>query len=407
MTTIPKLRFKEFSDDWEEKKLGHILSFKNGINASKEQYGTGYKFINVLDIINNTTIMYDNIIGSVDVSADIFEKNKIEYGNILFQRSSETREDAGQASVYLDKERAATFGGFVIRGQQKQEYDPKFINYMFKTSHARKEITQKSNGSTRYNVGQDTLSKVLIFLPQEQEQQKIATFLTLIDNKIEQLKKKIVLLEKYKKVSVQKIFSQKIRFKDDDGSEFGDWEEKKISDFLILTLREINKPLDNYLAIGIRSHCKGTFQKPDSDPTKIAMDKLYVVKTNDLIVNITFAWEGAIAIVKKEDEGGLVSHRFPTYTFNEEITTPKYFKYIMTQKKFVYRLGLISPGGAGRNKVMSKKDFIKLKLMLPLLEEQEKIASFLSSIDKKINETTQQLKKMQIFKKALLQQMFI
>jgi len=143
------------------------------------------------------------------------------------------------------------------------------------------------------------------------------------------------------------------------------WSQRLLSDFLIPTLREIEKPKVNYLAIGLRSHCKGTFQKPDSDPSKIAMEKLFRVKENDLIVNITFAWEGAIAIVKENDEGGLVSHRFPTYTFDTNITSHHFFKHQFINKRFRYLLDLISPGGAGRNRVMSKKEFVKLKVPLP------------------------------------------
>ena len=134
-----------------------------------------------------------------------------------------------------------------------------------------------------------------------------------IKSKKERKSRKEELLHQYKKGVIHKIFNKYIRFKSDDGSEFCEWEEYTLNDFLIPTLREVEKPKENYLAIGVRSHCKGTFKKPDSEPDKIAMDKLYIVKENDLIVNITFAWESAIAIVKKEDEGGLVSHRFPTY----------------------------------------------------------------------------------------------
>ncbi len=87
---------------------------------------------------------------------------------------------------------------------------------------------------------------------------------------------------------------------------------------MTFTTREIEKPTENYLALGIRSHGKGIFHKPDSDPKAIAMDKLYEVKENDFIVNITFAWEHAVAIISKEDEGGLVSHRFPTYVIDQK-----------------------------------------------------------------------------------------
>lgn len=118
MRKVPKLRFKEFSDEWKEKKLGDILEVKNGVNASKEQYGKGIKFINVLDILNNDFITYDNIIGKVDIDNNTLEKYSVTYRDILFQRSSETREEVGMADVYLDKKNIATFGGFVIRGKK-------------------------------------------------------------------------------------------------------------------------------------------------------------------------------------------------------------------------------------------------------------------------------------------------
>jgi type I restriction enzyme S subunit len=214
-------------------------------------------------------------------------------------------------------------------------------------------------------------------------------------------------LEQYKKGVTQKIFNQEIRFKNDNGNDFANWEEKKLETFLIPTLREVNKPDELYLAIGVRSHCKGTFQKPDSEPETIAMDKLYIVKENDLIVNITFAWEGAIAIVKKEDDGGLVSHRFPTYTFNRKISSHNFFRFVFTQKEFRSALDLISPGGAGRNRVLNKKDFLKINVKLPSIPEQEKIADFLSAIDGKIDFVNQQLKKTREYKRGLLQQMFV
>jgi len=125
----PKLRFNEIDDPWIQYILGDIMTFKNGINANKEDYGSGIKFINVLDIINNNYITNENIIGSVTIEEKEFSKNSIEYGDILFQRSSETRDEVGQANVYLDKSKKSVFGGFVIRGRSTSDYNPIFMNF--------------------------------------------------------------------------------------------------------------------------------------------------------------------------------------------------------------------------------------------------------------------------------------
>jgi type I restriction enzyme, S subunit len=257
------------------------------------------------------------------------------------------------------------------------------------------------------SLSKTTIGSLVVNLPSLPEQKKIAFFLSAVDEKIQQLTKKKELLEQYKKGVMQQLFSGQLRFKDENGNPYPDWEEKLLGDVLEQQVREVPKPIINYLAIGVRSHVKGTFQKPDSDPKKIAMEKLFVVKENDLVVNITFAWEGAIAIVKKEDEGGLVSHRFPTYTFREEQTSHDYFKQIIIDKKFRFTLDLISPGGAGRNRVLSKKEFVKIKWSFPCIEEQQKIATYLSSIDTKIESVNNQITQTQTFKKGLLQQMFV
>jgi len=142
--TVPKLSFPEFNNLWIEKILSELLEFKNGFNAPKENYGSGEKFISVLDIIQNDYLIHDRIIGSVQVIPAVFEKYKVEFGDIIFQRSFETREEVGQANVYIDTTRPATFGGFVIRGKKVGEYDPAFLNYLLKIPSSRNEITSKS-----------------------------------------------------------------------------------------------------------------------------------------------------------------------------------------------------------------------------------------------------------------------
>lgn len=184
------------------------------------------------------------------------------------------------------------------------------------------------------------------------------------------------------------------------------WKEKRFDEVLTPIVRERKKPIEAYTGLGLRSHGKGTFLKRLEDPKKNAMEYLYEVKCDDLIVNITFAWEGAVAIAGPSDDGALVSHRFPTYTFEKGEASHGFFRYIILDKQFVYSLGVISPGGAGRNRVLSKNDFLKLKVLLPDTEEQQKIADCLSNVDELIAAQGRKLDALKTHKKGLMQQLF-
>ena len=196
----------------------------------------------------------------------------------------------------------------------------------------------------------------------------------------------------------------KLRFPEFRGAE--PWKVSRFDEVLSPVVRQRPKPAEAYLGLGLRSHGKGTFLKPLEDPAKNSMDQLYEVKAHDLIVNITFAWEGAVAIAQECDEGALVSHRFPTYTFEKGRTAPEFFRYIILGKQFVYNLGVISPGGAGRNRVLSKNDFLKLRVALPMPAEQQKIAECLSSMDDLMAAQARKVDALKTHKKGLMQQLF-
>lgn len=415
---VPKLRFKEFSGDWKEKKFADIYDFfqTNSFSRALLNYESGdVKNIHYGDIhtkFKSNFFIYKEKVPFISADVDtskLKDENYCQIKDLVIADASEDYNDIGKTIEIIelnDEKLVAGLHTYIAR-DTKNKMALGFGGYFMQTYSVRLQMMKLATGISVLGISKSNLSNMSLVIPSKQEQEKIASFLISIDTKIEQIRKKEELLHQYKKGVIQKIFNKYIRFKSDDGSEFCEWEEYTLNDFLIPTLREVEKPKENYLAIGVRSHCKGTFKKPDSEPDKIAMDKLYIVKENDLIVNITFAWESAIAIVKKEDEGGLVSHRFPTYTFDEKISNSKYFQYVIIQKRFRTMLDLISPGGAGRNRIMSKKDFLTLKWELPCIEEQNKIANFLSLIDTKIEHVQKQLESSKDFKKALLQQMLV
>lgn len=185
-----------------------------------------------------------------------------------------------------------------------------------------------------------------------------------------------------------------------------DWTLGKMSDIIENVSRPVPKPNKPYWRLGIKSWAKGTFHTFVDDPETVNMDELYEVKEKDLIVNITFAWEHAIAIAKKEDEGMLVSHRFPTYVFKEE-QVPEYYQAVITQRYFKDMLDHISPGGAGRNRVLNRKDFLNLPCFVLSINEQKKISEILTTCDRIIELKQQLLEEKRRQKQWLMQKLLL
>ncbi|MFZ1559936.1 MAG: restriction endonuclease subunit S, partial [Saprospiraceae bacterium] len=377
---------------------------------------SGYKFINVLDILNNEFLTHDKIIGSVDVTKDIVDRYPVNYGDILFQRSSETREDVGSACVYLDNNNTATFGGFVIRGRKIGEYNPVFLNKLLKTDSARDSITSKSGGSTRFNVGQETLSTVDLLLPSLPEQQKIADFLTSVDAKISHLKKKKEALEKYKKGVTQQVFSQELRFKSDDGSEYPDWEEKKLGaniEFLSgiafkgYEISENSKGTPILRGINITEGAIRHTTQIDryyigSDVSRF---EKYIVEENDLVIGMDGSKVGKnVALIKKDDAKSILIQRVARIRASKKADIHFIYQNIFSKKFHDYVDVVNTSSGIPHISAQQIKDF---KIKFPIVNEQTKIANFLSAIDEKIQLVQGQVEKMEVWKKGLLQKMFV
>ena len=234
---VPHLRFPEFSGEWEIYPLTDFMSFKNGMNPDAKRFGRGTKFISVMDILNNQFICYDNIRASVEVVDGDIETYGVNYGDILFQRSSETLEDVGQANVYLDS-KPAVFGGFVIRGKSKSNYYPMFFRYLLASPTARKKIIVKGAGAQHFNIGQDGLSKVCLNIPSIQEQEKIAKLFECIDTRIATQNKIIEDLKKLKSaISLKMLHSDS-------------WEQFKIQDIASIGRGRVMGYLDDFMFEG-------------------------------------------------------------------------------------------------------------------------------------------------------------
>lgn len=404
----PKLRFKadDGSDfpNWEARTLDTLMSFKNGINASGEKFGKGIKCISVMDILNNSYITYDIIKGYVDIDEKTLHSFSVEYGDVVFQRSSENVEDAGRANVYMDKEKIATFSGFVIRGKRKTDYEPLFMNALMSTFFVRKQIMAKAQGAQHINIGQEMLNSVVVIMPRLPEQQKIADFLSAIDTVIEKQQATAKAWEQRKKGVMQKLFNQEVRFKADDGSDFPDWEEKRFGD-IVKEFKEkttienedtlLSCAIDGiYLNSELFGHQRG---QSNIGYLKIKQGTLILSAQNLHLGNVN---------VNMRFKHGIISPAYKTYQIvgcNVKYMN-QWVKWDKT-KQFFYNATTVGASGCRRNVDWMLLYQQVLKLPSPL--EQQKIADCLSALDDVIKKQKEILEKCKELKKGLLQQMFV
>jgi len=387
--------------DWTVFELGDIGDFKNGINKDKEEFGHGYPFVGLMDVFGIPKV-YNSELSLVNTTENERRDFDLKKGDVLFVRSSVKPEGVGLTTLVCQDMPDATFSGFLIRFRETGHLDFEFKAHCFYEENFRQRLLNKSTISANTNINQVALKSLKIAVPPISEQKSIAQMLSTSDAAIHTTEKLIAQKELRKKWLMQQLLTGNKRLM---GFESTKWKIQPLENFIKPIVREVPKPSTPYLGIGLRSHGKGTFLKHDEQPEKNSMDKFYLVRPNDLIVNITFAWEQAIAIVRPEDDGALASHRFPTYTFIEEKGHPDFFRFFILQPRMKFMLEMISPGGAGRNRVMSKSDFIKLEFLLPEYKEQTAIAQVLQAADKEISLLKLKAEKLREKKKGLMQQL--
>lgn len=376
----PKLRFKGFGKDWSAKKLKEFTIRKTKKNTDK-------KITNVLtnsaangiirqnDFFDRDIANQNNLSGYYIVTQDDFVYNP-RISNLApvgpIKRSSQ---DIGVMSPLY-----TVFG-------INDKINISFIEHFFTTDkwhNYLKEIANYGVRSDRMNLSSQGFFSMPIVVPTLLEQQKIADFLTSVDEKINLLKKKKDLLEQYKKGVMQKIFSQELRFKDEEGKNFPEWEEKKIKDVL-----RIGSGRD-YKHLG-----EGIIPVYGSGGVMTYVDQ--------------FLYEGeSIGIGRKGtiNKPVFLQGKFWTvdtlfYTHSFEKCLPKFIYYTFLT------INWLKHNEAGGVPSLSKINIENIFVGIPSISEQEKIADFLTALDDKIALVEQQINKTELWKKGLLQQMFV
>ena len=391
----------ELPSGWEMKRFSEIISKAVlGGNYENSESNSGIPVIKMGNIdrgkISIEKVQY------LPIDSEYNKNDILKKGDLLFNTRN-TLDLVGKVSVWNEELPLAIYNSNLLKLEfNKENVESNFyMNYVFNSHKILCQLKARATGTTSVAAiyGRD-LNSVKFLLPPLPEQCAIANILSTWDTAIQTTQALISQKEAEKKWLMQNLLTGKKRLK---GFEYTKWKIQQLENVITPISREIPKPNEPYLGIGLRSHGKGTFLKPDEQPEKNVMDKFYIVRENDLIVNITFAWEQAIAIVKKEDDGAMASHRFPTYTFKDGKGNSDFFKFLILLPRMKFMLEMISPGGAGRNRVMSKTDFLKLEFLIPEIEEQTAIAQVLQTADKEIELLKTKLDQQKLQKKGLMQ----
>lgn len=373
------MRFPEFSGEWEEHTLSEYLEFKNGLNPDAKRIGSGLPFISVMDILSEGVINYDNIRGKVNATEKEIECFGVKDGDLLFQRSSETLEDVGRANVYMDN-RTAIYGGFVIRGRKIGNYDPLFFKYLLATPLARKRTCRMGAGAQHFNIGQEGLSKISLYFPSIEEQRKIAEFLSLIDERIATQNKIIEDLKKLKSAISERLFKSVKGF------------TVLLSDLCdIVKGKQINgenlSDSGNYYVMNGGTEPSGYYDNYNVEASTISISE-GGNSCGYVQFNTSPFWSGG--------------HCYSIQNIADKVDNMYLYHYLKSNEDAIMKLRI----GSGLPNIQ-KKDLAMFKIIVPKIEWQIKISTFLSSLERKaeIEERIQNV--MQKQKLYLLQQMFI
>ncbi|HEC0038452.1 restriction endonuclease subunit S [Acinetobacter baumannii] len=419
--TAPKLRFKEFDGNWDIYALEDQIDFLAGYAFDSKLMSNDiqkYQLIKMSNVYQNQLDLTRNSSYWEKIDKKT-EKFLLKKGDIVLTLTGTVGKTDYGYNVEIKENDKFLLNQRLVRLRGKIDFSlSKFVQYRISTDKFFYHFFNSSKGGTgnQSNVSIEDLKLLELSFPSKAEQTKIATFLSAVDEKINQLTQKHQLLSQYKQGMMQKLFSQQIRFKADDGSEFGAWESKK--------LNEIGQSFN-----GLVGKSKEDFGEGEAYITyKQIFDHRKINLNNVNFVNIqpndtqNMVKKGDLFFTTSSETAHEVAYcsailddfEFPLYLNSfcfgyrpnsANILNSIYASFYFRSEIFRNKIKHLAQGSTRFN--ISKTAFMNVVIHLPMLEEQTKIANFLSSIDQKIDVVSDQIEQAKQWKKGLLQQMFV
>ena len=371
----PKLRFKEFNDDWKKINLKSVFNYYSTNSLSREQLSNSgiIKNIHYGDIHRKFSTIVD-INRHVDsFIKDLNYKNKNELCknyDLIFADASEDYEGIGKAIELINVDFNTVSGLHTILARDVQNsFAPKFKGYYFNSPIIHNQIRVLANGFKVYGISKETINKLNVNIPSKNEQTKIANTLELLDKKIELQSKKIEDLKLFKKGLIDAEFTN--------------------SNYDEISLKNILKERKLYSEKGLEyPHVtlskNGIYDKEERynrDFLVKSEDKKYkITHLNDLCYNPANLKFGVICL--NEYGSAIFSPIYVTFEINS-IANPKYIKYYTTRNNFINAIRKYEQGTVYERMAVAPEDFLKFNIKLPDIETQNKIVLKLAKLDKK------------------------
>ena len=398
---VPKLRFKEFEGEWSSAKISQVVENIGGTALEKYVSPNGnYHFISIGNY--STDGKYKDT-GSRVILNEKTKTKLLSKDNLAMVLNDKTASgDIIGSSILVDENDKYIYNQRTERLIVKSG-SPKFLWHLLNSPKSRKKIYKISQGGTQIYVNFSSVKKLTLHIPENPEQQKIATFLTAVDKRIEQLTKKKKLLEEYKKGVMQKIFNQEIRFKDENGNDFPDWEENLIENQFRFK-QGVQVPIENQFQTPRNENFQRFIRiidvtQPNSD-TRYIEDpgSEHHISDNDIFM-IRYGTPGVVAM----GYVGVIANNLFRIIPKNKTLCKRFFYYLF---KFSEKQFLILSNSTSMPAI-SFDTLKKLLIKVPSYKEQFNIATFLDEIEKQIEKHQGQITKLSEFKQGLLQQMFI
>lgn len=423
---VPVSRFLSFSDEWNEALFGKSFDFKQTNSFSRDALtydGGEVKNIHYGDIHTKFQTMFDITQEDVPFLNDNVDLSKIkkdnycEEGDLVIADASEDYADVGKSIELKNLNRQKLVAGLhtYIARPKKGIFTKGFSGYLMQSWTLRKQIMMLANGSKVLGISTGNLKQVIFKIPTLPEQQKIAGFLSAVDEKLQHLNRKKELLEQYKKGVMQKLFSQELRFKQADGTDYPDWEEKRLGVAINLLSGYAFKGEDISEGANGVPLLRGINITEGVIRHSVEIDRYYngalagldkfQVAVNDLVIGMDGSKVGKnSALVTNADEGALLIQRVARLRALDGYDIRFVYHHIRSSRFIGYVDTVNTSSGIPH---ISAKQINDFTIEFPCQEEQQKIADFLSSLDEKIDAVSAQIELTQQFKKGLLQEMFV